>query len=318
MRMVRRGVLGFIAVVLVAGGVARDGVDANGAVSTATILNPFPRGSLWNTPLPRRPRVDPKSSEKIAYWLTQIRHPNVALRSYATAIAIATPESARHRVSCTVYPCPNMHQFGPVPIPAGTRADPSPDGHLAVWDPKTQREWDFWISKCPTACNQAGGGGSFTTKTIRPHVRHGANAAGVPLLAGIIHPEEIKAGRIRHPLVFASPNVGRGHVCPARRNDGENAHPRALKEGSLLQLDPRIDVSALAIPDWQKTIARALQRYGMYLVDEGGSLSLGAENPINRGDLWAEVGLQGDSALFAPEFPWSAMRVLQPRPRWCR
>jgi hypothetical protein len=317
--MIRRRFLGLIAVVLVAGGetVVRDGVQADGAVGSPSFLNPFPRGSLWNTPLPRRPRVHPRSAEKVSYWLTQIRHPNVALRMYATAIAIATPASVRHRISCSVYPCPNMHQFGPVPIPAGTRADPSPDGHLAVWEPETRREWDFWISNCPSACGQAGGGGSFTTKTTRPHVRHGANAAGVPLLAGIVHPEEIKARRIRHPLVFASPNVGRGHVCPARRDDGDNPDRRALEEGTLLQLDPRIVVAALPIPDWEKTIARALQRYGMYLVDEGGTLSLGAENPINRGDLWADVGLVGDSALFSPAFPWSRMRVLLPRTRWC-
>jgi hypothetical protein len=316
----RRVVVGLIAFALLAAGVAvaDERLTADAAVEPRSILNPFPRGSLWNTPLPRRPRVHPRSAEKIAYWLTQIRHPNLALRSYATAIAIAAPDSAKHRISCTVYACPNMHQFGRVPIPAGTRPDPSSDGHLAVWDPLKRREWDFWISGCPHACGQTGGGGSFSTETLTPHVRHGANAAGVPLLAGIVHPEEIKAGRIRHPLIFASPNVGKGRVCPARYHDGDNPDPRALREGTLLQLDPRIRVAALAIPSWQKTIARALQRYGMYLVDEGGTLSIGAENPINRGDLWAEVGLTGDSALFSPSFPWSSMRVLEKRPRWCR
>jgi hypothetical protein len=315
----RRVVVGLIAFALAAGlAVTGERRTADGAVEPRSILNPFPRGSLWNTPLPRRPSVHPRSAEKIAYWLTQIRHPNLALRSYATAIAIATPDSAKHRISCTIYPCPNMHQFGRVPIPTGTRPDPSADGHLAVWDPVKRREWDFWISGCPNACGQTGGGGSFLTETLKPHVRHGANAAGVPLLAGIVHPEEIKAGRIRHPLVFASPNVGKGRVCPARHDDGDNPDPRALREGTLLQLDPRIDVAALPIPSWQKTIARALQRYGMYLVDEGGTLSIRAENPINRGDLWAGVGLTGDSASFSPSFPWNSMRVLEKRTRWCR
>jgi hypothetical protein len=315
----RRGLAGLIALALLAVGsaAAREERDADAAVAPRSFLNPFPRGSLWNTPLPRRPRVHPRSAEKIAYWLTQIRHPNLALRSYATAIAIATRDSAKHRISCTIYPCPNMHQFGHVPIPSGTRADPSADGHLAVWDPVKQREWDFWISKCPDACGQAGGGGSFSTKTLTPNVRHGANAAGVPLLAGIVHPEEIRAGSIPHPLIFASPNVGNGRICPARYEDGDNPDPRALREGTLLQLDPRLRVDLLPIPDWQKTIARALQRYGMYLVDEGGTFSIGAENPINRGDLWADVGLMGDSALFAESFPWSSMRVLKPRLRWC-
>src|SRR5688500_4684108 len=181
----RRVVVGLIAFTLLAVGstAARARLDTDAAVEPRSFLNPFPAGSLWNTPLPRRPRAHPQSAEKIAYWLTHIRHPNLALRSYATARAIATPDSPKHRISCTVYACPNMHQFGRVPIPVGTRPDPSSDGHLAVWDPVKRREWDFWISGCPNACGQTGGGGSFSTETLTPHVRHGANAAGVPLLA---------------------------------------------------------------------------------------------------------------------------------------
>jgi hypothetical protein len=261
--------------------------------------------------------VDPRSDEKIAYWLTQIRWPNMSLRAFATAVAVASSTSPTYSVTCTIYACPDMNQFGPVPIPAGTRADPSSDGHLAVWDPLTRREWDFWISGCPDACQQAGSGGSFSTDTLQPWVKHSANAAGIPLLAGIVRPEEIEAGRIDHPLVFSSPDVGLGHVCPANQSDGRNADSRALQEGTLLQLDPSLDVDALPIPGWQKTIARAMQRYGMYLRDGGGSLSITGENPINRGDLWAGVGLAGDSALLDSSFPWGRMRVLAPPKPWC-
>jgi hypothetical protein len=282
-----------------------------------SFLNPFPRGSLWNSPLPAEPALDPRSGEKIAYWLTQIRWPNMSLRRYATAVAVATPTSPRHAVSCTVYACPDLNQFGGVPIPAGTRPDPSSDGHLAVWDPVNNREWDFWISGCPTACERTGSGGSFATNSTVPWVPFGANAAGWPLLAGIVHPEEIEAGRVDHPLIFGSPNVGVGRVCPANHSDGRNTDSRALQEGTLLQLDPTLDVDALRIPQWQKTLARAMQRYGMYLADGGGSLSIGGENPINRGDLWADVGLMGDSVLFDVDFPWSRMRVLAPPKPWC-
>jgi hypothetical protein len=241
----------------------------------------------------------------------------MVLRAYATAIAVADPGSPTYSITCTIYECPNMNQFGAVPIPKGTRPDPSSDGHLAVWDPATRREWDFWISRCPANCARAGSGGSFSTNSLSPSVRHGANAAGFPLLAGIVHPEEIAAGRIEHPLIFATPNVGKGFVCPAVHADGENSDRHALREGSLLQLDPGLDIARLEIPDWQKTIARAAQQHGMYLVDGGGTLSIRAENPINRGDLWGALGLEGNSALFSSAFPWSRMRVLAPPRPWC-
>jgi hypothetical protein len=71
------------------------------------------------------------------------------------------------------------------------------------------------------------------------------------------------------------------------------------------------------LPKWQKVIARALQRYGMYLEDGSGNLQIGSENPVNRGDLWAKAGLMGDYAEFSGAFPWASMRVLSPPAPWC-
>lgn len=201
---------------------------------------------------------------------------------------------------------------------AGSRPDPSDDGHLAVWDPVSGREWDFWMSGCPDECERTASGGAVDTDLSNPQMKNGsANAAGWPLSAGLVRPHEIAAGEIRHPLIFSTPAVAQGHVCPAVQNDGDNDHPDAIPEGTLLQLDPALDVDVLPIPRWQKTIARALQNYGMYLRDGGGSLVIGGENPVNQGDLWAKIGFESDSIGFAAAFPWDRMRVLSPLDPWC-
>ena len=107
-------------------------------------------------------------------------------------------------------------------------------------------------------------------------------------------------------------------MCPANQDDGTNPNPLALREGSLLQLDPRLRVARLSLPAWQKTIARALQRYGMYLVDDGDALGIVGENTLNRDpSAWGRVGLQGDYAQFSPRFPWHRMRLLRARRPWC-
>lgn len=289
---------------------------ATSAVRTRTWLNPFPSNSIWNTPLPAKPTLDVQNDAKMRYWVeNELRYPNMPLHAWNTPVAVAKPDSPRYTVSCTIYACPTLGQFGPIPIPNGSRPDATPDGHLAVWDPATHREWDLWAAKC---CWSVGSGGAFSTDTTGP-VSGGGNAAGFPELAGIIRPEELKAGRIDHALVFAQPDVNStGHVCPATHHDGASTHPLVLREGSLLQLDPALNVDALPIPAWQKTIARALQRYGMYLEDGGGTLSFGSENPINRGyDAWAQVGLTGDSVGLSPAFPWNRMRALAPPKPWC-
>jgi hypothetical protein len=62
---------------------------------------------------------------------------------------------------------------------------------------------------------------------------------------------------------------------------------------------------------WQKTIARALQRYGMYLRDGGGSLAVYGENTISRGyNAWTYVGLDAGSWPSLAGIPWNKMRVL--------
>lgn len=278
-----------------------------------SFLNPFPKTSVWSRALPASPRVDPASDAKMAYWVEHsVVNPSMSLRRYGWAIVPAAANAPTYSVKCVIYECAGI---GRVRIPKGTLPDPGSDGHLVVYDAKRALEWDFWISHCPDSCAIAGAGNKLSTNKNIPF--GAATASGIPGLAGIVHPEEIIRGHIDHPLVFAMPNVRHGYVCPARAGAGSATDPLALPEGTLMQLDPSLNVAALPLPRWQKVIARALQQYGMYLEDGSGNLQIGSENPVNRGDLWAKAGLTGDYADFAADFPWAKMRVLSPPSPWC-
>jgi hypothetical protein len=279
-----------------------------------SFLDPFPKDSVWSSALPANPRVDPASDAKMAYWVEHsVVNPSMSLRRYGWAIVPASANAPSYSVKCVIYECAGI---GRVRIPKGTVPDPGSDGHLVVYDARRALEWDFWISHCPDSCAIAGAGNKLSTNKLLPF--GAATASGIPGLAGIVHPEEIIRGHIDHPLVFAMPNVHRGYVCPARAGAGSSTDPLALPEGSLMQLDPSINVAALPLPRWQKVIARALQVYGMYLEDGSGNLQIGSENPVNRGDLWAKAGLTGNYADFSADFPWAKMRVLLPPSPWCR
>ena len=138
------------------------------------------------------------------------------------------------------------------------------------------------------------------------------NAANFPLLGGLIRPEEIAQGRIDHALVFGMPGIGQGPpVCPASHNAPTSTDPNALREGQLLQLDPTLNVDAMNIPAWQKTIMRAMQTYGMYLRDNSGAFAVYGENVVSRGyDAWANVGLGGRDYLMLSSMPWDRFRVV--------
>jgi hypothetical protein len=282
-------------------------------------LNPFPAASIWNRPLSKDPKLDPRSKQRVAFLVRNAVRPNVALHAYATAVALATRDAPDYSVRCTVYRC----HVGRVRIPLGTKPDPSEDGHLAVWDPFARREWDFWMARYDEASDtwSAAAGAAMSTdgNGIVPRGRASGNAANFPLLAGMLRPEEIARGRIDHVLMFGMPHVAAGKPrCPATHNAGDSHDPAAMPEGTRLQLDPKLNVDALQAPAWEKTVMRALQRYGMFLRDGSGSLVLYAENVVNRGsDAWADVGLAtktGSVRLTA--VPWSRMRVIAP-PRYC-
>ncbi len=304
-----------------------DGIGANGSkvgsvsASATTVPLPasgFPRpfaaSSFWNTPVgTTQPAAD--SAAIADYFAAHALYPNMTLHSWGVPVAEARSSDPTYQVPCTVYTSCTLGAFGAFPIPLTAAPDPAADGHLAVVDPAAGREWDMWQARRSGDSWSASAGAAVSTSGtgVAPAGTESGDAANFPLLGGLVRPEEILQGHIDHALVFGMPGVSKaGNVCPATHHDGSSTDPSAPQEGAHLQLDPAVDVDALPIPQWEKTIAHALQTYGMYLRDESGSLAIWAENPIARGyDAWAKVGLTGDSISLAG-IPWDRFRVLQP------
>ena len=140
-------------------------------------------------------------------------------------------------------------------------------------------------------------------------IREGAcRAAGVPLIAGLIRPEEIKQGKIAHALVFAYYTPKRGiYVQPASNSDGMSTRSGAIPEGARLQLDPSLDIDKLKLKPAARIIAKALQEYGMYLGDAAGGFSLYAEVFPGKKNKWE--GILDNFALF--NIPTEKFRVLK-------
>lgn len=279
---------------------------------------PFPATSVWNQPVGQT-APHPNSAALSAHLVANARNPNLTLHNFAVSVAEAHPSDPTYSVPCTRYGRCTLGAFGAFPIPLTAQADPSADGHLAVYDPRTQREWDLWQGSFGSAWSaSAGAAVSMQGDGTALANTASGNAANFPLLGGLIRPEELLQGEIAHALVFMMPHVSTlGHVCPATHHAGDVADPNALMEGMRIQLDPSLNVEALPLAGWQKTIARALQRYGAYLRDGSGSLAILAENPRSRGyDAWAKIGLAGNSASLAA-LPWNRVRVLQPPATGC-
>lgn len=284
------------------------------ALPASGFQRPFSPSSFWNTPIGNAP-VAPNNAALVSYINSHLTSPNMPLGRWAVAVAEQHPYDPQYTVSCLKYSC-TLSAFGAFGIPVTAKQDPAGDGHLAVYDPATQRVWDMWQAAFngSTWTSSAGAAVSMTGDGVAPAGTQSGDAANFPLLGGIVRPEEILQGHIDHALVFMMPGVNStGHVCPATHNDGTSSDPNAPKEGMRFQLDPSLDIDSLAIPGSQKTIARALQRYGMYLRDDSGSFALIAENPISRGyDAWTNVGLGELSSVSLSGIPWNRLRAISP------
>ena len=199
-----------------------------------------------------------------------------------------------------------------VPVPANAQPDPEGDGHLTIVDRASGCEYDFWQARKQADGSWTASWGNATRMSGTGVFEGGwaTTASGFSNLLGKMRPEDFAAGEIRHALVFAFPYTkAGGPVLPATSSDGRSTVAGAIPEGARLQLDPNLNLDSLGLNSWQKTIARALQTYGMFLGDSGSTVGLSAINARSFTGVaypWGDVDY--------PQLPTALlqhMRVLQ-------
>jgi hypothetical protein len=317
-----------------AGGLAACGVAENhpkpaptSGSSTADCRRPYAPSSPWNRPVGPRPRVHPLSARYI-HAIADNREPLTSDPDQFTPAVYEFDERTPLRTMklsgyySTYEGGDNArkgHGFAPtisgIPIPDNAVAPSGDDGQVVLWNPTTGVEYAFWqfnrtISGTVSATN---GYRYYTRPGFQGRFADGmaGRGAGLPYLGGLVRPCEIERGRIDHALAFAysSPSP-RTFVYPASKLDGLGSR-RDLPEGSRLQLNPRLDEADFKrwrLPTAARTIARALQTYGMYLVDNSGSSKVFLE--ARQTARW-DASIRRD---LVSRIPWSAFRVLRPPP----
>ena len=115
----------------------------------------------------------------------------------------------------------------------------------------------------------AGSGAVFdlASNALRPQGWTSADAAGLPIFAGLARYEEVAAGAITHALRFTCPTTRRAWVPPARHAASSQTNANLPPMGMRVRLKANVDVSTF--PADVQVILRALKRHGMILADNG-------------------------------------------------
>lgn len=272
----------------------------------------LPADNPWNT------RVDGLAVHaKSAAWVTSMGgsarlHPDFGTFWEGAPIGIpfTTVTGSQARVPVT-FDYADESDPGPYPIPATAPieggASAGGDRHVLVVETGSCTLYELY------AAYPHGGGTSWTagsgavfdlsSNALRPDGWTSADAAGLPILPGLVRYDEVQAGRIDHAIRFTAALTQRGYIAPATHFASSSSDANRPPMGARFRLKSSYDCSWMSHD--ANVVCLALKQYGMLLADNGSNWYISGEhNPA-----WDDDAL-GD----LKQIPGSAFEAVQTGP----
>ena len=143
------------------------------------------------------------------------------------------------------------------------------------------------------------------SNALRPLGWTSADAAGLPILPGLVTVDEVLSGEIRHAIRFTAPQTRRAFVWPARHYASSLTGTQYPRMGERFRLKASFDITSFP-PDVQ-VILRAMKKYGIILADNGSAWYISGK-PDPR---WNDDNLHTLSQLLGSNFEAVDATVLQ-------
>jgi hypothetical protein len=236
-----------------------------------------PNETAWNQDVSKAP-VARNSGATIAYIDAHGGdhiHPDFGSpRSYGFPYAVVGDAQPKVPIHYTAYG--SESDRGPFPIPlsapveGGARAEG--DRHVLAVDSADCVLYELY-SAFPKRGRHphwnAGSGAEWNLRSaaLRPDSWTSADAAGLPIFAGLARYEEAASGHIDHALRVTFDSTRNAWAHPASHCAGDTSSPNAPAMGTRLRLKAGYGLGRLTGP--ARAIAVALKRYGMIVADNG-------------------------------------------------
>lgn len=169
---------------------------------------------------------------------------------------------------------------GPFPIPLNAPVEAGSDRHVLALDASNcvlyelfnaARSGDGWAAS-------SGARWPLDTNRLRPEGWTSADAAGLPILPGLVRADEVAAGAIHHALRFTVARTQRAYIHPATHFASSSTDPNRPPMGLRLRLKAGYDISRFR--GQARVVLEALRRYGMIVADNGSNWFIsGATDP---------------------------------------
>jgi hypothetical protein len=256
------------------GTAAPPGTAASGPSLAGCAL--FPADNIWNVPVDTLP-LDSRSDSYVAtIGATRTVHADFGSGLWdggPIGIPYVIVTGSQPKVAVT-FEYDDESDPGPYPIPPDPPIEGGPDAdgdrHILMLDRDNCRLYELF-SAYPAGGGawEAGSGAIFdlNAHALRPETWTSADAAGLPVLPGLVRYDEVASGEIRHALRFTAPRTRRAYIWPARHYASSYTAMDYPPMGQRFRLNADFDISGFS-PEAQ-VILRALKKYGMILADNG-------------------------------------------------
>jgi hypothetical protein len=236
----------------------------------------FPSNNIWNTAITNLP-VDPHS----AAWLASMSsstthlHPDFgpsgdAALPYGIPFTVVSP---RHPLVSVMFDYADESDRGPYPFGASTPIEggqnASGDRHANMVNPKTCTLYELYDATYRASGSTAGSGAIWNLKSnrLRPQSWTSADAAGLPILPGLLDYSEVLSGKITHAIRMTAETTDRAFIWPARHEAGSRSSPALPPMGARFRLRSNFNLGPYSRQ--ARVVLRAMQTYGLILADNG-------------------------------------------------
>ena len=245
----------------------------------------FPANNPWNQRVDRLPVAKNSASLIARIGLNDPVHPDFGSGLYhgePIGIQYAVVGSATRKVPVT-FQYASESDKGPYPLPPGVPIEggsgSSGDRHVIVVDRDSCTDYELYAAYPHDHGLRwsAGSGAIFNLRSdhLRPAGWTSGDAAGLPILPGLVRWSEVASGHIDHALRFTVEHTRRSYVYPARHFASDSTDANLPPMGLRVRLGAEYPISGF--PPQARVLLQALKTYGMIVADNGSSWYVSGE-----------------------------------------
>ena len=233
-----------------------------------TTCSVFPANNVWHLDVRKLP-IHPKSADwkRTSHAGSTKLHPDFGPPSYGIPFDVVAPS---HLDVAIDFQYDDESDPGPYPFGPDIQIEGGSDRHAIMIDQDTCRLYELFAARWNGGDPTAGSGAIFNldTNALRPSGWTSADAAGLPIFAGLIRWDEVFGTNpgIHHALRLTVGCTRNTHVWPARHHAGI-ANPDCPPMGARFRLRASFDISGYSSK--AQIVLRAMKRYGLIVADNG-------------------------------------------------